>query len=1417
MPHGKAQGRCCSATSARRPTAEAPLQAAGAAAGSCKTGYTHIWLNGKSAGRIYVRSTCSLDKAAQCLPAIALAGLWHMGRSAPATAGILPHPRPANLPQLERMVSIPPQASVTASAASPNDSMAMIVLVCLGFYALSATISAAIGAIMHLSGRPLNKGSRGAASWTDGGIMDTFDIMRLPLAYEIDEPASKISGSSQSVTYIPWDGPEAAYIPVSLAKLAQTPEDPWSAGYLTAATLLSLAGLAVLLVVRAAAPPGPARVMGILAAVIYGIIPAEPGSPGTAWQPNSATCRAWPPSCADRQHSRLRPASSSSLLRVLASRSFGSVWGGAGSVSQQQQRHRGHRSTGALKSSISWADLAAKPAGGAATDGTGSDDHLPGPVPQQPAVWDQAPPVTAAQLGLLVGRAKAILPAARLEPHWLRPEGLVQFDADAWAGLLEDAELLLVRWGLLRQLLLLERLQLHAWEEVQSPLRVCDQVMLVSTLEALSDERRLQGLQLHHLKHYRNIADAMAMTLAQLAAFLAHVSKAVEQQQASRHMPGWVARLLRKISAAAAQATRQHKLPMQQTHQQPQQQQSFYKVHAPAGHTAAGRSSPFATASVAAAAAAGLKADGEAAGAQDDVSWSAVLSGLERQGSGVSSYLWERKGGWETGRQLLLREIESSAGSYWWAVRRATKQAPVQVPRSREPSTAVMTLTFIWPITNGLLDALERVEASAQRVLATRHRQHRQQPQPQPQQQAGQSRPRGCLSSMQAWRREQQQWLQPLLALLAIKPFLQAVKQALCKDLPHALSSKQGFSAMLASRSFQAGAKLLLATGSALALTMLLMAYDVRVRSLAPIFGFTSVCLSMQERVEATTEKVVGRILGTIVGACLGLGITHIPGIFGAPVLLLACIAAASVPLSMLAKAEARTGVALALLTLLAVALCTYELACCVPGAHLMSPVTVFLARLGSVVGACIYVALLSRLLLPWYTSDYALEQMADALEQAAALFEKIYTSQHNRMRVAALAAGGSVPPVEANGCEAAAAAAAGGGETGVLDSAAAAAELAALESGEAALHVALRQEVLRRLVAVQLSLAKDTVSWRRGVLATPQIVLDVLGAMIELVEALACQRLALAPFTRHGTDTASSPGAAAGGGAAPSGLLRVSGHCYSVWAQPLHPVWLQGVAYPRPQRVTPWNSARSSACSQLSGVQGTIGLTGAQHGHNSSFGSASEVELLEIMLKPSDAPCCLGVSPPVRSGCWGGAANPWSHDRSWKLSAYSASSTNLQALRELDSEGESFSGPRTVVLASWCWVCRQACQTQQTAQTQAAMAQQLMSVLPSPATLRISWARRGRMQCHLLCTWHSSSSSRTPPANIAVGGPAAAVASCQTSAAVEQQEDSGRCMQQRWQRQQHRRQVLSCQQQHVVGLVRVRASATLLMQYYHL
>lgn len=68
---------------------------------------------------------------------------------------------------------------------------------------------------------------------------------------------------------------------------------------------------------------------------------------------------------------------------------------------------------------------------------------------------------------------------------------------------------------------------------------------------------------------------------------------------------------------------------------------------------------------------------------------------------------------------------------------------------------------------------------------------------------------------------------------------------------------------------------------------------------------------------------------------------------------------------------------------------------------------------------------------------------------------------------------------------------------------------------------------------------------------------------------------------------------------------------------------------------------------------------------------TGSELSELETLLEQD---CCaqtptitfFGVSPPVRSG----AANPWRCD---DVRSYSASHANLQALRELDSTGESF------------------------------------------------------------------------------------------------------------------------------------------------
>lgn len=50
-----------------------------------------------------------------------------------------------------------------------------------------------------------------------------------------------------------------------------------------------------------------------------------------------------------------------------------------------------------------------------------------------------------------------------------------------------------------------------------------------------------------------------------------------------------------------------------------------------------------------------------------------------------------------------------------------------------------------------------------------------------------------------------------------------------------------------------------------------------------------------------------------------------------------------------------------------------------------------------------------------------------------------------------------------------------------------------------------------------------------------------------------------------------------------------------------------------------------------------------------------------------------LGVSPPVRGGLYGGAANPLSQDSNWRRCARIATASSLQALRERDLQGVSF------------------------------------------------------------------------------------------------------------------------------------------------
>lgn len=174
----------------------------------------------------------------------------------------------------------------------------------------------------------------------------------------------------------------------------------------------------------------------------------------------------------------------------------------------------------------------------------------------------------------------------------------------------------------------------------------------LSTLEGVSEERSLMGLQLHQLAHYKGIADALALIFAQLTAFIIDVASAVAKQETCHcETPPW------RLSWPRGKAAN----GVPSNTRQPPQSSSMKRPGAAAAagtsQPAVQRPSPFA-AVAGAAGAGGVDVDAASVG------MSVLLSGMERQGSMVSSYLWEKKTGWKTAREMLKREMDASLGSY---------------------------------------------------------------------------------------------------------------------------------------------------------------------------------------------------------------------------------------------------------------------------------------------------------------------------------------------------------------------------------------------------------------------------------------------------------------------------------------------------------------------------------------------------------------------------------------------------------------------------------------------------------------------------------------------------------------------------------------------------------------------------------
>lgn len=169
------------------------------------------------------------------------------------------------------------------------------------------------------------------------------------------------------------------------------------------------------------------------------------------------------------------------------------------------------------------------------------------------------------------------------------------------------------------------------------------------------------GLHLHQLAHYKGIADALALIFAQLTAFVMHVSTVVAKQETSYSSVSWsqlTPKWLRRKAAAgkASSSGRQRHLHPQHANSPSPAPGQKWGAAVP-GKGPLQRPSPFASAAVGEVGA-GPDADGASMGL------STLLSGMERQGSGVSSYLWEKKTGWGQAKEMLKREMDAGLGHY---------------------------------------------------------------------------------------------------------------------------------------------------------------------------------------------------------------------------------------------------------------------------------------------------------------------------------------------------------------------------------------------------------------------------------------------------------------------------------------------------------------------------------------------------------------------------------------------------------------------------------------------------------------------------------------------------------------------------------------------------------------------------------
>ncbi|KAK9831494.1 hypothetical protein WJX81_002371 [Elliptochloris bilobata] len=307
--------------------------------------------------------------------------------------------------------------------------------------------------------------------------------------------------------------------------------------------------------------------------------------------------------------------------------------------------------------------------------------------------------------------------------------------------------------------------------------------------------------------------------------------------------------------------------------------------------------------------------------------------------------------------------------------------------------------------------------------------------------------------------------------------------------LPNALRSRVALhKAVKGNRVFQYFLKYLTASSVMLLIILILQEMVPESREWKLQYAMATVGVVLSEKVDTTLSKGVLRILGTISGGVIGFGVMASVQLASNAWALASIVCLFTLLIGPITLTTYKYAAFLFVITLHTIILCQWTFAPGDTGSTLL-----FYARVTDIVLGVIIV-LFFDLIFPWYTSTAAAETLGSAFCEATKLIAAYFEAFAEELQLAA----GVSPHTVGIG------AAKGAGEAALEEGA------AKVAAGLAKLERDMLDKITVPLASVQVSLAREVVVWKHGILVLPPIIHDTVACMQVLHDRLAALEMML-------------------------------------------------------------------------------------------------------------------------------------------------------------------------------------------------------------------------------------------------------------------------------------------------------------------